>query len=135
MKIILSFAVTLALLHPATAIAQDKAAPTPVERGEAFLRLLEKGSFDEAVKGFDATMAAALPKESLQTTWTGLMGQAGKLKTIDERRTKVDQGMTIVDLICTFEKAPLVCRVVYNAEGKVAGLWFKPASEAIPASK
>lgn len=37
----------------------------------------------------------------------------------------------VAELICTFEKAKLLERVAYARTGKIAGLCFKPATEAI----
>ena len=104
------------------------------KRAEAFLRLLDKEQFDTATKEFDAAMTAAMPVDKLRETWKGLLSQVGSLKSVDERRKKTQASYSIVDLICTFERAPLVVRVALDSDGKVAGLFFLPADKAIPAS-
>lgn len=120
----------IAIVASAVVLAAEP--PVPADRAEAFLRMLEKEDFASVEATFSADVARALPEDKLAGTWKGLIAQTGKLRSVDERRTGKQGALTIVDLLCTFEAAPLVVRVVYDDAGKVSGLWFKPIDQAIP---
>jgi hypothetical protein len=66
------------LLSLSTLLADQKTATKPVPREQsarAFLRLLNKGEFGQAVKAFDATMLKVLPPDELKKTWQKVVGQ------------------------------------------------------------
>lgn len=100
-------------------------------RAESLLQKLVRGEFEEAVREFDATMGAALPPQRLREIWNGLIAQVGSFKSVDERRSRVLDGLLTVDLISTFEAVRLLVRVVESPDGKVSGLWFLPPERAI----
>lgn len=133
-RTLLSVIVLVASLAPAALAGVTK--EDAVKKAEAVLQALQAGKTAEVVKDFDATMTKALPEAQLKTVWPGLEAQAGKFKSIDERRAGEVQGMMVAELICTFENAKLLERVAYDKEGKISGLYFKPAAEALlPAAK
>jgi hypothetical protein len=57
----------------------------------------------------------------------------GALKSIDERRSGELKGLRAVELILTFEKERVVQRVVFDSDGKVAGLVYQLVSMAVRA--
>ena len=57
--------------------------------------------------------------------------QFGAVKSVDERRSGELKGFRAAELILTFEKERLVQRVVFDSEGKLAGLAYQPASMAL----
>jgi len=99
----------------------------------AFIGLLESSDFTKAVDTFDATMRAALPEPKLRAVWNGLIAQAGAFVKQGVTRTERTGAYDIVFVPCEFERTTLDAKVVFNADGKIAGLFFLPAAPA-PAS-
>ncbi len=86
---------------------------------------LSQGDFAGVVAMFDATMKAGLPEAVLGQTWTGITQQTGAFKKRAGARTTTEAGMTVVYVTCEFERATLQAKVVFNASGEVAGLFFQ----------
>lgn len=84
--------------------------------------------FDRVEARFDQKMSRALPQAKLAAVWDGLTGQAGKFHSISAVSRQDHGGFRIVVVTCQFEKAKLDARVVFDAEGKVSGLFFAPAA-------
>ena len=103
-----------------------------VTSAKAFVDLLAKGDYTTAVAGFDETMARVMPAQKMRETWEGLVAQAGAFKQqVDVQETK-DRGYDIVFVTCRFEKTTLDVKVVYDARGRVSGLWLVPAGSGAP---
>ncbi len=111
------------------------AAQGPPQRGEdaltakarAFLSALEKGDFQAAVRDFDETMLKVMGPDKLAPMWTKqLAAQVGGFKQQGPARRERLQGYEIVLVTCSFEKALLDARVVFDQTGKIAGLQFVP---------
>ena len=76
-------------------------------------------------------MEKAIPEERLRGVWEMLSAQFGAVKSIDERRSGELKGFRAVELILAFEKERVVQRVVFDGDGKIAGLAYQPASMAV----
>jgi uncharacterized protein len=115
---------------PAPAAAPTPAAPgSPEAHAESFLRKLEKRAFDEAAKEFSPQVASRMSAAELGEAWKGLIAQNGSLQAVARRQAVEEDEYTRVDLTCAFERGRAVVRVVYDRDGKVAGLWFRPAAD------
>lgn len=93
---------------------------------------LAAGNFAAVVSHFDATMQEQLPAQTLQQVWASLGEQAGSY--VSRQQASVEQlqsGLIAVYVPCTFEHTNLEAKVVYDADGKVSGLFFQPARTAI----
>lgn len=107
-----------------------------IARTETILQHLQAGDGAALVKLLDAKMTAALPAEKLKGVWSGVVGQFGAFRSVAERREGRVQDRQAVELILAFEKETIVMRAVFDAEGKVGGLVFRPLSGAVlPATK
>ena len=113
---------------PPVVVADAAAEPTSVVSARALVASLVAGNYDEVVATFDATMSAALPEPKVKATWQGLTAQVGAFVRVERARTEDAPGHPIAILTCTFERAELDARVVYDDAGKVAGLQFTPAT-------
>jgi len=104
-----------------------------VKQAEDFVTALHAGNFTTAVEQFDATMAAALPVEKLAQTWQALEAQAGsfqrQLDSRTEEATENGQAYQAIIITCEFERAKIDVKTVYDAEGKISGLWFLPSGQ------
>lgn len=107
-----------------------------IAKTEAILKNLQDGKTADIVKELDAKLTQEIPEAKLKTVWPGLVGQFGAFKSINERREGRMRDRQAVELILAFEKETIVQRAVFDTEGKVAGLVFRPMSLAVlPPSK
>ena len=107
-----------------------------IAKAEAILKNLQDGKTADIVKDFDARLTQDLPETTLKPAWPGLVAQFGAFKSITDRREGQMKDRQAVELILAFEKETIVQRAVFDTEGKVAGLVFRPLSSAVlPASR
>ena len=110
---------------PAWAAPQGEDALTIKAR--AFLEALAKGDFQGAVRDFDETMLKVSGPDKLEPMWTKqLPAQVGAFKQQGPARREQFQGYEIVLVTCSFEKAVLDARIVFDKTGKIGGLQFVP---------
>jgi len=123
----------LLVLAPVVLAQSDSAL---IGRAEALLKNLQGGRYAEVVKEFDPKMAQAIPEDRLRAVWEMMSAQFGAVKSIEERRSGELKGLQAVELILAFERERVVQRVVFGADGKIAGLAYNPANMAmLPAAK
>lgn len=109
---------------------------TLIGRAEALLKNLQDGRYAEIVKDFNPAMVKAIPEERLRAVWEMLTAQFGAVKSIEERRSGELKGFRAVELILAFERERVVQRMVFDADGKIAGLAYNPANmAALPPAK
>jgi hypothetical protein len=107
-----------------------------IAKTEAILKNLQDGKTADIVKDFDARLTQDLPETKLKEAWPALVAQFGAFKSITDRREGQMKDRQAVELILAFEKETIVQRAVFDSEGKVAGLAFRPLSSAVlPPSK
>jgi uncharacterized protein len=83
-----------------------------------------------AGRHFDETMNKAAPPEMLKMIREGLAKQVGEFKETAGARMERNGGYVLIYIACVFEKATLDARVVFNADGDIAGLNFVPHLES-----
>lgn len=132
----LRFPINLLLLCAVTAtvVGSIARAADRIPDGQRFVDLLARGEFDAAVAGFDATMKGALPAPKLKEAWSGVVASVGPFQKQGAARLESAGGYDIVHVTCVFEKASLDAKVVFNATGQVAGLFFAPLENPDPAA-
>jgi hypothetical protein len=108
-------------------LAKDAA----IAKAEAILKNLQDGNAADIVKELDAKIAAELPESKLKPAWTGLVGKFGAFKGITERREGLVKDRQAVELFLAFEKETVVQRAVFDKDGKVSGLVFRPVSGSV----
>ncbi len=95
-----------------------------------FVALLAKEDFAGAFARFDPTMKGALPEARLREVWASVQAQAGVFKEQAGTRTEKVQGCEVVLVTCKFERATLDTKVAFDADRRVAGLFFVPTRPA-----
>jgi hypothetical protein len=105
---------------------QVATAPDFTGSGKEFVEMLIKGDYAAAVAKFDGTMKGVMPEEKLAQAWLSLLQQVGAFERIDGVSQKKEQGYDVVYVTCTFERAGVNVKVVYNTDKEVSGLWFVP---------
>lgn len=127
LKIIIVFGFA-ALLYGCAA----KTPLTPAElesRARQFVSQLAAGQFKEAGQQFDFTMLLAMPEEKLKQTWTALTDQAGTFDRQGEARQETQGKYQIVYVTSRFGLSALDFKIVFDASGKIAGLFIQPAKD------
>jgi hypothetical protein len=93
---------------------------------------LASGKFNAIEAQYDDAMLNALPHGKLAEAWSGIIAQAGAFQKITAVQTSEVQGYQRVSVTCEFEKAELIAQVVFEGNGKLAGLRFLPGETAAP---
>ena len=128
--------VTLAL-GVSVAVALGTSAPnvtrtqTLTAAARAAVEELKHNEFDRVEARFDAKMSAALPKAKLSDTWKSITQQTGAFGACKDAQTSEVDGYFVVVLPCDAANAEIDARFVYDADDKIAGMFFK--SHATPA--
>ncbi len=104
--------------------------PKLEDRARALVTALGKEDFDAASQDFDETMKKALPPDKLGDTWKGIVKQVGALKKQGAITAEKVQKYEVRWVACEFDKATLYTRVVFDGEGRVTGLSFRPTGPA-----
>ncbi len=94
-----------------------------------FIATLVAEDFQAAVGYFDDDMLDALPAAALAATWQQLIEQVGAYESELDRRQEATGGYDAVIVTARFEASPLDIRVVFGPDGRIAGLFFQPATD------
>jgi uncharacterized protein len=116
------------------ALGKDSSSQDLIAAGNQFVDLLAKGDFAKATERFDSTMKGALPEAKLRQVWQSLQQQAGPFKQRVRARTEKISSYDAVFVTCHFEKADLDAKVVFDANKRIAGLFFVPSQPAADSS-
>lgn len=125
----LAISVLLLSIVPRFVLASDIG--NNVKTAREVITLLNAGKFKEVISKFDSTMKEAVPEERLSTLWTSLMKQTGEFQKVIGDTTFNIRGYDVVVVTCKFEKSAQDFRLVFDNEGKIAGLFFAPHRETI----
>lgn len=119
---------------PATPTQAPTVDPATLEQSAIqFVQQMAAGEFAAAVSGFDPTMLKALPADKLEATWKQVLAQSGAFQQVVATRREEQSGYQIVFVTGQFETTRMDIKVVYNAVGQIAGLFFQPAANAYTA--
>ncbi len=122
-----ALAVAIACLAALAGCSRAQNAPSDrTASAVKFVQDMAGGKFTDAVAQFDAAVAQAMSAERLKQTWEGLVAQCGAFKKLGETRTGREGGFDEVFVPVEFEKTTLDVKVVFDADGKIGGLWFVP---------
>ena len=115
--------ILMALCSSLNVLAQDFEA-----LGKGLVTQLAARQFDQVEPQFDEQMKAALPVTKLPEVWDSLLAQVGPFKSIVSVRATEKQGLHAAIVTCEFERATLDAKIFMDAQGRVKGLFFEPAS-------
>jgi len=117
------------LFSSAPNITQQTPTSTPnLEKiARTFVNFLSEGKFEEPCGLFNKEMAAAMPSEKLKEVWDGLISKFGEFEEIAKTKLAEEAGYRMVYVTCKFAKTSLDLKLVFDKEGKIAGLWVFPA--------
>jgi len=107
--------------------AQDAAQDSPsAVAAKQIIQELVSGQFEKVEAIYDARMKEALPPGKLADGWRDLNKQAGAFQAITSAETSQVQGRQVVKMQCKFENSVLDATVVFNPDGKLGFLSFRP---------
>ncbi len=89
------------------------------------------GRWQVVENSFTPRMIEILPRELLDSTRARICESWGDLTQTGPAVVTVQDGLTVVDMPLCFERADASCRAVFNSDGKVSGMLWRPA--AVPA--
>ena len=93
-------------------------------RAEQFVQTLLNGDFSIAAEGFDAEMQRALSVRALGNAWKGMVRGAGEFVAIEGTELEPHNEYDIYNVLTRHEISGLNTRIVFSADGLVAGLFF-----------
>lgn len=100
----------------------------------ALLEHIRQGEEDAALAMMDEVMKAAMGGQ-IAAMWGQLAGLGGEFKQVNAHQILEEDGYRIVVLELGFEAVSLLQRTVFDAQGKVAGLFFSPGSLNLQAAQ
>ena len=98
-----------------------------VGKARSFLERLDKGDFAGAAAGFDETMTEVSGPDKLAAFWKEVPGRMGAFRRQTAARRERLDPYDIVLVTCEFEKVTLDARVIFDAQGRIAGFQFVPS--------
>ncbi len=119
----------MALLSTGTAVADEA---TRAERSSALLKALFAGDGEQVVVHFNDSMAKAMPAATAATLAQQLDSQTGARKDTGPARHGCEGVHPVVLQRVNFERAELDAKIVFDADDRIAGLFFVPPGEAQP---
>jgi hypothetical protein len=99
---------------------------------EDILKSFEKGDFTAVPTRFDQRLKEGLTASKLEASWKDMIRQLGPYKGIQETRSEMFVGSTIIYCVCLFGQWPVDFKTVYNGAGMITGLYFLPHLDPIP---
>src|SRR5262249_3502951 len=119
--------VALAFITITGAVQGQPPADDAAAHAQGVLAALGQRDFAKVESQFTDQMKAALPA-GLQPGWTQLTTQAGAFKSCGATRIQSMAKLQVTVAPCEFERAKIDAQVVFDRDGKIAGLMFRPAS-------
>ena len=103
----------------------------PAARAQAVIALLAAKDFAKVEAESTDRMKAALPADRLAAVWTNLTGQAGAFRRCGSPRVQAVAETKVTVTTCEFEHAKMDVQIAFDAAGKLAGLFFRPADASV----
>jgi hypothetical protein len=102
--------------------------PDAVEQALALFAELAEGRWEAVRRTFTATLRSALVTGQLAAVWAQLIGSVGAYEGVGEAYAYQAGDFTVVEVPLLFEAGEATGQVSFSADGKVAGLYLRPAA-------
>jgi Protein of unknown function (DUF3887) len=96
------------------------------DRAVTILAAMAEGHWEEARRDFNAQMSQRLDAHRLAGGWAHMAGLVGAYEGMGEPFAHRVADHTVVEIPLRFEAGEATGRVVFDEDGKVAGLWLRP---------
>jgi len=84
------------------------------------------GRYDDAVKPFNAEMAAQLTPANMAGLAENIGRIFGTFQSVTQVQQRVDKRYTVIDLTLSYTNGPVAFRVAFDAQNRVAALTISP---------
>ena len=138
MKKFIAILLSLVLLAFTFTACGKKAAAAPIsedlakEKATAHAQMFLDGKFDEVMAQADKKVQAQVKAEQLASVWEQVVGEAGAFKSFYSTTAITQNDAVTVVVTLEFEKTGVALTFSYDSEGKISGLWLKPAQLVTP---
>jgi hypothetical protein len=102
--------------------------PDAADRAVAIVTCLTEGRWEDTRRDFNARMREAVDAERLAGVWARTLAMIGRYEGIGEPFAHRAGDHTVVEVPLHFEAGEATVRVIFDDDGKIAGLWIQPAS-------
>jgi uncharacterized protein DUF3887 len=102
--------------------------PGTADRAVAVVTCLTEGRWEDARRDFNARMGAGGDAGQLASGWARTVGMIGRFERMGEPFAHRGGDQTVVEVPLHFEAGEATGRVIFDDDGKIAGLWLRPAS-------
>jgi hypothetical protein len=96
------------------------------DRAVAIFASMAEGHWEDARRDLNAKMSQALDARRLADGWARMAGLVGTYEGMGEPFAHRVADNTVVEIPLRFEAGEATGRVVFDEDGKVAGLWMRP---------
>jgi dienelactone hydrolase len=121
--------------HPNEQTQNDQAqkgAPPWVATGQQAIQEMAGGQFDKVEAEYDPKMTAANPPGRLAGAWGSILKQEGAFESVVGVRAGKVKDLDVALFTCKFDKALVDVEIVFNSDGKIAGLHFGQHQNPMP---
>ena len=101
--------------------------PGMADRAVTLVASLAEGNWEQAREDFNARMSEALDAARLADGWARTASQVGNYEGMGEPFARRVADNIVAEIPVRFEAGEGTVRVVFDADGKVGGLWIRPA--------
>jgi hypothetical protein len=117
-------------VDPATGVSMaELKLPDAIHRAEGLVAELVGCQWHQVRRDFDDRMRDAVGEDELRLAWTQVAGSVGRYERMGEPYARSTDDYTVVHMPLAFEAGERTVQVTYRADGKVAGLWIRPAEQ------
>jgi len=102
--------------------------PGAADRAAAIVTCLSEGRWEDARRDLSARMREGGDAGRLASGWARTVGMVGRYEGMGEPFAHRAGDHTVVEVPLRFEAGEATGQVVFDDDGKVAGLWLRPAS-------
>lgn len=106
--------------------------PAWVASGQQVIQELSAGQYEKVEAQYDPKMTAANPPGRLAAAWESIVKQEGAFQSIAGIRAGQVRDFDVVLFTCKFEKSLVDAEIVFQHDGKIAGLHFGPHQQPLP---
>jgi uncharacterized protein DUF3887 len=103
--------------------------PGTADRGAAIVTCLAEGRWEDARRDFNARMREGGDDERLASGWARMVAMIGRYEGMGEPFAHRARDHAVVEIPLRFEAGEATGRVIFDDDGKVAGLWLRPARD------
>ena len=100
--------------------------PGTADRAVAIFACMADGRWEDARRDLNAKMSQGLDAKRLADSWARMAGLVGAYEGMGEPFAHRVADHTVVEIPLRFEAAEATGRVIFDEDGKVAGLWMRP---------